>query len=119
VSFLVGLIQEFEDAMYCPKKRKEYLATAVAAAATTATATTIAETLAVPSVVVAAESSNSLDDVVSTSSSSSVRAIEFFEVSPTYEALLRGELQQQRVLDDMLAKVCTLLRISTFLISMD
>ena len=109
VSFLVGLVQEFEDAMYCPNKRKEYLAAAAAAAATSSTAT-VAESSA------AVAESNIIAGVVTTSSSSSssassspvVRVIEFFEVSPTYEALLRGELQQQRVLDDMLAKVCTL-----------
>ena len=113
VSFLVGLVQEFEDAMYCPKKRKEYLAAAFAAtaasAAVSSTVTSSTET-AVPLVV--ATESNSISDVASAASSSSsqppvVRAIEFFEVSPTYEALLRGELQQQRVLDDMLAKVRT------------
>ena len=110
VSFLVGLVQEFEDAMYCPNKRKEYLAAAAAAAAATSSTATVAESSA------AVAESNIIAGVVTTSSSSSssassspvVRVIEFFEVSPTYEALLRGELQQQRVLDDMLAKVCTL-----------
>lgn len=104
VSFLVGLVQEFEDAMYCPNKRKEYLAAAIAAAAAVLTT-------AVVSSAAVAENNNSVSDVVSASSSSSValkaHVIEFFEVSPTYEALLRGELQQQRVLDDMLAKVRT------------
>ena len=111
VSFLVGLVQEFEDAMYCPKKRKEYVAAALATPATSTATSSIATSsteTAIPLVV--ATESNSIADVASASSSSSqpvVRSIEFFEVSPTYEALLRGELQQQRVLDDMLAKVRT------------
>ena len=111
VSFLVGLVQEFEEAMYCPNKRKEYVAAAVAAAAAAATTSITAESTTKP-----LSETNSIELSTSPSSSSSstssslpgVHNIEFFEVSPTYEALLRGELQQQRVLDDMLAKVCTL-----------
>ena len=111
VSFLVGLVQEFEDAMYCPIKRKEYVAAVAAAAAAAVTSNTL-PTVVSPSVsssAVAAES-NSIAGASPSSSSASppVVAVQFFEVSPTYEALLRGELQQQRVLDDMLAKVLNL-----------
>ena len=112
VSFIVGLVQEFEDAMYCPKKRKEYLAAAIAATAASTTTSAIETSSSTETIVplVAETESNSITDSASATSSSSqplVRTLDFFEVSPTYEALLRGELQQQRVLDDMLAKVRT------------
>jgi uncharacterized sporulation protein YeaH/YhbH (DUF444 family) len=61
VSFLAGLVEEFEEAMFNPTKRREY-------------ATDASE------------------------------LVEFFEVSPTYEALLRGEMRQQEMVDEMLAK---------------
>ena len=63
VSFMSGLVTEFEEAMYDPTKRREYEAAA-----------------------------------------GSGEVVEFFDVSPTYEALLRGELEQQRMVDEMLAK---------------
>lgn len=58
---MVGLVEEFEEAMYSPTKRREYAADAK-------------------------------------------ELVEFFEVSPTYEALLRGEMRQQEMVDEMLAK---------------
>ena len=110
VSFLVGLVQEFEDAMYCPIKRKEYVAAVAAAAAavTSNTSTTVVSPSVSPSAVAAESNSTAGASPSSSSASPPVVAVQFFEVSPTYEALLRGELQQQRVLDDMLAKVLNL-----------
>lgn len=93
--------------MYCPKKRKEYLAAALAATAASTIISAIVTSSTETTVPLVVETESIADGASATSSSSQslVRALEFFEVSPTYEALLRGELQQQRVLDDMLAKV--------------
>ena len=61
VSFLAGMVEEFEEAMYDPARRRDYAADAR-------------------------------------------ELVEFFEVSPTYEALLRGEMRQQEMVDEMLAQ---------------
>ena len=61
VSFLAGMVEEFEEAMYDPARRRDYAADAR-------------------------------------------ELVEFFEVSPTYEALLRGEMRQQEMVDEMLVQ---------------